>query len=86
MENGWDFLTREEGNTVAVTAGGHASQSSVREAVSGVSLLCRDSGKGSQGWLRPACGCRESVKQSETQGKSFFRSPAGFALTLPHLV
>lgn len=28
----------------------------------------------------------ESVKQSETQGKSFFRSPAEFALTLPHLV
>lgn len=43
------FCAREEENTVAVTVGGHTSQSTGREAVSGVSLLCRDSREGSQG-------------------------------------
>lgn len=80
------FCAWEERNTVAVTAGGHAAWCTGREAVSGVSSLCRDSGEGSQRWIRPAFSCTESVKQSETQGKSFFRSPTEFALTLPHLV
>lgn len=80
------FCAREEENTVAVSAGGHASWSTSREAVSGVFLVCRDHREGSQGWIRPAFGCTKLIKQSETQGKSFFRSPAEFALTLPHLV
>lgn len=80
------FCARQEENTVAVTAGGHVSRSTSREAVSGVFLVCRDHREGSQEWIRPAFGCTEPVKQSKTQGKSFFRSPAEFALTLPHLV
>lgn len=43
-------------------------------------------GEGSQGWISPVLGCTESLKQGETQGESFFQSPAEFALTLPHLV
>lgn len=43
------FCTWEEENTVAVTVGGHTSQSTGRQAVSGVSPLCRDSREGSQG-------------------------------------
>lgn len=50
-----------------------------------LSSLQRQQGR-QPGWLRSAFGCTESVKQSKTQGKSFSRSPAEFALTLPHLV
>lgn len=46
-----------------------------------LSSLQRQQGR-QPGWLRST----ESVKRSKTQGKSFSRSPAGFALTLPHLV
>lgn len=50
-----------------------------------LSSLQRPQGR-QPGWLRSTFGCAESVKRSKTQGKSFSRSPAGFALTLPHLV
>lgn len=79
------FCAPEEENTVAVTVGGHTSQCTGREAVSGVSPLHRQQGR-QPGQLRSTFSCTESVKQSKTQGKSFSRSPAGFALTLPHLV
>lgn len=64
---------------------GHPGPPAAR--LSQVSLFSVEAtGEGSRGWIRPAFGCSESVKQSETRGKSFFRSPAEFALTLPHLV
>lgn len=57
------------------------------ERLSQVSLLSVETvGKAARGWIKLAFSCTESVKQSETQGKSFFRSPTEFALTLPHLV
>lgn len=75
---GYGCLSRECPRAGSQQPGGRLSQVSLCSA--------ETTGKGSQGWIRPAFGCTESLKQSKTQGKSFFQAPAEFALTLPHLV
>lgn len=75
---GYGCLSRECPRAGSQQPGGRLSQVSLCSA--------ETTGEGSQGWIRPAFGCTESLKQSKTQGKSFFQAPAEFALTLPHLV